>query len=90
MKKLVQVEEVQGEGLIALLGERVTFFCSNYIYTGTLVGVNDEFVKLEKGGIVFETGAFTDDKWKDYQPFPGGGVGYVMKQAIETFLILKK
>lgn len=37
MKKLIQ--EVEGEGLIALLGKRVTLFCMNYIYTGDLVGV---------------------------------------------------
>ena len=47
MKKLVKVEEVQGEGLVGLMGENVTLFCMNYIYTGRLVGVNDTFVKLE-------------------------------------------
>ena len=34
MKKIVQ--EVEGEGLVKLLGERVTLFCAKYIYTGTL------------------------------------------------------
>lgn len=90
MKQLVKVQKIKNKGLLALMGQRVTLFGANYIYTGTLVGVNDEFVKLEKGGIVFETGAFTDAKWKDYQPFPGDGVGYVMKSAIESFLILKQ
>lgn len=32
MRKLV--EEIAGEGLDKLLGERVTLFCLNYIYTG--------------------------------------------------------
>src|SRR3989442_11326366 len=41
----VNVEEVQGEGLVGLMGEQVTLFCLNYIYTGKLVGVNDSFVK---------------------------------------------
>lgn len=31
MKKLVSVQEVEGQGLDALLGEEVTFFCMNYI-----------------------------------------------------------
>ena len=31
MKKLVEVTEVQGEGLEKLMGERVTLFCANYI-----------------------------------------------------------
>ncbi len=37
MKKLV-VEE-PGEGLVKLLGARITLFCLNYIYTGTLTAV---------------------------------------------------
>ena len=31
---------VECEGLEKLLGKKVTLFCLNYIYTGTLVGVN--------------------------------------------------
>ena len=42
MKKIVQ--EVEGEGLVKLLGERVTLFCANYIYTGKLEGVNESCV----------------------------------------------
>lgn len=35
MKKLpTQVIEVDNEGLISLLGKKVTLFCMNYIYTG--------------------------------------------------------
>lgn len=37
MKKLV--EEVSGEGLEKLLGERVLIMCANYFYTGKLVAV---------------------------------------------------
>lgn len=37
MKKIIA--EVQGEGLVKLLGSRVTLFCMNYIYTGDLIGV---------------------------------------------------
>jgi hypothetical protein len=44
MKKLV--EEINGEGLDKLLGERVTLFCMNYIYTGKLSGVNSTCVLL--------------------------------------------
>ena len=46
MKKLV--EEVSGEGLEKLLGERVTLFCANYIYTGKLIGVNENCVLLSE------------------------------------------
>lgn len=87
MKKLVKVEEVTGEGLIALMGEKVTFFCGNYIYAGKLVGVNDEFVKLEEAYIVYETGAFTDKTFKDAQRLPNDW--YIQKGFIESFGLLK-
>jgi len=54
MRKIV--DEVMGEGLEKLLGERVTLFCLNYIYTGTLVGVNATLVLLHDAAIVYETG----------------------------------
>ncbi len=47
MKKIVTVTEVDGEGLVALMGKRVMLFCLNYIYTGTLTGVNATCVLLE-------------------------------------------
>lgn len=87
MKKLVKVEEVEGEGLVSLIGQRVTLFCMNYIYTGNLVGVNDYFCKLEDAAIVYETGAFSDPDWKDAQGLPEEC--YVMTSAIESFMILK-
>jgi hypothetical protein len=64
MKKLVEVQEVEGEGFISLLGEQVILFCANYFYAGKLVGVNTDCVLLENGRIVYETGEFTADKWK--------------------------
>lgn len=67
MKKIVQTVEVPGQGLEALLGEQVTFFCLNYIYHGKLVGVNTSDVLLENCFIVYETGAFTEKGFKDAQ-----------------------
>lgn len=83
MKKLVKVEEIEGEGLLALLGEQVILLCMNYFYAGKLVGVNDKDVMLEDGGIVYETGALTDKVWKDLQKFPG--TLYVRTAAIEAY-----
>lgn len=88
MKKIVSVQEIEGEGLEALMGERVTLFCPNYIYAGKLIGVNDRFVLLEDAGIVYETGAFGDKAWKDFQPIPGK-TWYVMTAAVESFGVLK-
>jgi hypothetical protein len=85
MKKLV--EEVSGEGLEKLMGERVTLFCANYIYTGKLVGVNERCVLLSDAAIVYETGSFDSKGWQDAQKLPNDW--YVSIGAIESFGILK-
>ena len=83
MKTLVQVSEVEGEGLVGLLGKTVTLFCMNYIYTGKLVGVNDTCVKLDDASIVYETGPLTTKEWKDAQRLPNSV--YVQTTSIEMF-----
>jgi len=85
MKRII--EEVSGEGLEGLLGERVTLFCCRYIYCGRLVGVNDTCAKLSDCGIVYDTGAFEKKDWADYQKLPHDW--YVQTSAIESFGILK-
>jgi len=87
MKVKVKCEEIEGEGLLALLGKRVTLFCMNYIYTGELEGVNDTCVKLRDAYIVYETGAFTDTNWKDAQKL--SKEFYVQTAAIESFGVVK-
>jgi len=67
MKKLIEVTEVEGEGLGSLVGEQVLLFGINYIYAGKLVGVNTDFVKLEDPKIVYETGVFRSPEYKDAQ-----------------------
>ena len=84
MKKLVEVSD---EGLEGLMGERVTFWCLNYIYTGKLVGVNDSCVKLSDASVVYETGELTNSEWKDAQKLPNDW--YVQVAAIESFGIQK-
>lgn len=85
MRKIV--EDVSGEGLEKLLGEVVTLYCLNYIYTGTLMGVNASCVLLESASIVFETGPFTDKAWKNAQALPNAW--YVQIGSIESFGVLK-
>jgi hypothetical protein len=87
MKKIVSVQEVDGEGLVGLMGQRVTLFCANYIYTGNLTGVNDTCVLLEDAGIVYETGSFSEKNWKDYQRV--ADKIYVTTQSIEMFAVAK-
>lgn len=86
MKKLPEVTsviEVPNQGLISLLGKRVTFYCLNYIYTGTLTGVNEYEVELTDPAIVYETGPYTDKKWKDAQPLPNKF--FVVKSSVEGY-----
>ena len=83
MKKLVEIQEVEGEGLISLLGEQVILMCANYFYAGKLVGVNTDCVLLENGGIVYETGNFKDAFWKDFQQM--SDKLYVRVASIESF-----
>ena len=85
MKKIV--EEVIDEGLDKFLGERITLFCMNYIYTGKLIGVNDTCVLLTDASIVYETGELIAKSWKDAQPLPHDW--YVMTSAIESFGVMK-
>jgi hypothetical protein len=87
MKKLIEIQTVEGEGLVKLMGERVTLFCDTYIYTGKLVGVNETFVLLQDAAIVYETGPFSDKVWKDSQSLPKEW--YVQTSKIESFGLLK-
>jgi hypothetical protein len=88
MKKLVQVQEVEDAGLIALMGKTITLLCMNYFYTGTLTGVNDKFVQLTDPKIVYDTGNWSDKTWADAQKLPCKEV-YVMLSAVEAFGELK-
>lgn len=87
MKKTGTVSEVESEGLVALLGQNITLFCMNYIYTGKLQGVNETCVLLSDAKIVYETGALTSKEWKDAQSLPN--LWYVQISAIESFGKLK-
>lgn len=88
MKKLVEVQEVEGEGLMALMGQVATFFCLNYIYTGKLIGVNETCIIIEDPKIVYETGDFSTKTWKDAQSLPCKQF-YLQTSCIESFGIVK-
>lgn len=83
----VLVKEIEGEGLESFLGKTVTLFCGIYIYTGKVVGLNGNVLKLEGAKIVYETGPLNTKQWKDAQALPG--TWYVMLQSIESFGELK-
>lgn len=82
MRKLV--EQVDGEGLDGLLGERVLLVCAGYFYEGKLVGVNDTFVKLDDAAIVYSTGSWSDKNYSDIQKL-NSHEWYVQRGLIESF-----
>ena len=83
--KKVEVEIVEGAGLLELLGQRVLLMCANYFYEGVLEGINDTCVLLSDAGIVYETGKWSEKGWGDRQQLPGDH--FVQIQAIESFCL---
>lgn len=84
MKKLVQVQEIEGEGLESLLGERVLLMCAGYFYEGKLVGTNETFVKIDDASIVYSTGEWKDKSYADIQKLHSKE-WYVQRGLIESF-----
>lgn len=86
MMKVVrkEIETVDVSGLGALLGKEVLLMCLNYNYSGRLVGVNDTCVMLVNASIVYETGDWSAEDWKNAQRLPSGEV-YVQIAAMESF-----
>jgi hypothetical protein len=78
------VESTEEGGLVSLLGESVMIFCVNYIYAGTLSGVNSTCIQLKDPKIVYETGSFSDKGYKDAQSLPTS-LWYIQISSIESF-----
>ena len=81
------IQETENEGLMGLMGRRITCYCARYIYTGDLAGVNDTCVKLANPAIVYETGSYDNTEWSDAQKLPNDF--YIKLDAIESFGVLK-
>jgi hypothetical protein len=84
MKIIQEICEVSGEGLESLLGKHVVLWCANYVYSGKLIGVNEFDVKLADAYMVFETGRFDAEAFKDAQKLPSD-VHYVRTAAMESY-----
>lgn len=85
MKKIYEEEN---EGLEKLLGEKVTLYCTSFIYSGKLSGVNQDCVLLTDAEIVYDTGGHSKDTWELAEKMPNGS-WYVMKDRIESFGVFK-
>ena len=84
MQVLVETKEVKEEGLLSLLGKNIEVTSGNYIYAGKLVGVNLTCIKLANPHCVYETGPFSDKKYKDAQHM-GREFHYLQCGFIEGF-----
>jgi len=87
MKKLLNVTETNETAWEELLGETITIICLTYIYTGKLIGINGDCILLEDPSIVYETGPFSTNEWKDSQALPNNL--FVHFNCIESFGIIK-
>ncbi len=85
VKRIIECEECCG--FESLLGETVTLFCLNYIYTGKLTGVNDSHVVLSDAKVVYETGGLCEKEWEDAQSLPHDWM--VQISAVEAWGIMK-
>lgn len=87
MKTIVDDGMTDTGELELALGKKVILFCMNYFYAGTLTGVGGEFLRLDGGGIVYETGPFDADDWSDFQKI--GGVVRVARDKVEAWAVRK-
>ena len=83
MKKVMQVQEVEGEGLESLLGQYVLIYSINYLYSGKLMGVNTHDILLEEASIVYDTGDHFAKSFARAEPLPSPL--YVRIAAIESY-----
>lgn len=83
MKRLV--EEVSGEGLEKLLGERVILMCGAYFYEGKLVGVNATDVIIQDPYIVFDAGEWTKKGYVTQEKIAHVDEWYVRIASIESY-----
>lgn len=82
MKKIIQ--EIDKEGFEILLGERILIICAGYFYEGILIGVDDNFVKIDDAAIVYSTGDWKEESYSDIQKLHQKQ-WYVQKGLIESF-----
>lgn len=83
MLKTKIIEEVEGEGFLALMDKQVQVWCMNYIYAGVLTGVNEHDILLTDAKVVYETGLLGASDWKDAQSLPKPL--YIRTSAIECY-----
>lgn len=85
----VITKETNKSGLESLIGENVMLVCCRYIYTGKLIGLDNESCLLENCKTVYETGPWSNDEWKIAESLNVSEY-YIAIQSIESFGITNK
>jgi hypothetical protein len=86
------IEETTGnpleeDGYSELIGKNITVFCCRYTYYGKLIEEGKNFIKLQNPNKVYETGCFTEKKFKDIQSLNTKTFS-INKDSVESFGIL--
>lgn len=68
----------------SLLGHNVVLLCMNYFYFGRLTGINSAEVELTDPHLIYETGDWSANTWKDAQKLPTEKL-CICRASIESF-----
>ena len=78
---------LEEDGYSELIGKNITVFCCRYIYYGKLIEEGKSFIKLQNPNIVYETGCFTENNFRDIQSMNTKTFS-INKDSVESFGIL--
>lgn len=78
-----RIVEQTDDGLDRFLGQYVLVICGAYFYHGKMVALNESHLVLASPKIVYETGDWSAEDWKDAQALPGDE-WTIMLVAIES------
>lgn len=86
VENTTEIVDVEG-GFITLLDTEVYVQCTSYAYTGKLSGVNHTFIELSEPSLVYETGSWTDKKWKNAERLPCEKIVLLVSQIESAFTV---
>ncbi len=73
-----------------LIGKLIVVMCANYIYTGILSEMRPDVLVLSEPSIVYETGSWSDETWKDAQRLPTPSITIERSAGESRFELIRK
>ena len=94
VKRMVEIEVPEfvttDEGPYdTLLGEYCLVMCLNYMYAGTVTGVNGQVLVLSEPSLVYETGPWANKSWKDAQRLPTDECRVRLEHIENAFVVIR-